>query len=152
MTKILFVCLGNICRSPMAEFVMKDTIRRMGIEDKFYIESAATSTEAVGCSVHHGTRKILDRLNIKYDGKRARQMTKADYEEFDYIIVMEDANKRALEARLGKDTDEKIFKLLSFAGSGADIADPWYTGNFEDTYNDIVRGIDGLLKHLGVGM
>ncbi len=149
MTKILFVCLGNICRSPMAEFVMKDTVKRMGIEEKFYIESAATSTEAVGCRVHYGTRKILNKLNIDCSMKTARQMTKADYEKFDYIIVMEEANVRALIRRLGEDEDKKIYKLLNFCGEESDIADPWYTGNFEDTYNDIVRGIDGLLKHFG---
>lgn len=147
MIKILFVCHGNICRSPMAEFVMKDLVKKEGREKEFLIESAATSTEEIGNPVHRGTRQKLTQFNISVSGKTARQMTKKDYEEFDYIIAMDSFNTRNI-ARIVEDKDGKVSKLLNFAGEKGDIADPWYTGNFDETYDDILRGCKGILKSL----
>ena len=147
MIKILFVCHGNICRSPMAEFVMKDLVKKEGREKEFLIESAATSTEEIGNPVHRGTRQKLAQFNISVSGKIARQMTEKDYEEFDYIIAMDSFNTRSI-ARIVEDKDGKVSKLLNFAGEKGDIADPWYTGNFDETYDDVLRGCKGLLKYL----
>ena len=147
MIKILFVCHGNICRSPMAEFVMKDLVKKEGREKEFLIESAATSTEEIGNPVHRGTRQKLAQFNISVSGKTARQMTKKDYEEFDYIIAMDSFNTRNI-ARIVEDKEGKVSKLLNFAGEKGDIADPWYTGNFDETYDDVLRGCKGLLKYL----
>lgn len=149
MIKILFVCHGNICRSPMAEFVMKDMVSKMGLADKFFIASAATSTEALGCKVHRGTRTKLAEVGISTEGKTAVQLTKSDYDKYDYLIAMDSYNVKNMMHIIGDDTFGKVHKLLEFADSGADIADPWYTDNFDDTYNDIVKGCEGLLKKLG---
>ena len=131
----------------MAEFVMKDLVKKEGREKEFLIESAATSTEEIGNPVHRGTRQKLAQFNISVAGKTARQMTKKDYEEFDYIIAMDSFNTRNI-ARIVEDKDGKVSKLLNFAGEKGDIADPWYTGNFDETYEDVLRGCKGLLKHL----
>jgi protein-tyrosine phosphatase len=147
MIKILFVCHGNICRSPMAEFVMKDLVKKAGREKEFLIESAATSTEELGNPVHRGTKQKLAQYGISVAGKTARQMTKKDYEEFDYIIAMDSFNTRNI-ARIVDDKDGKVSKLLNYAGESGDIADPWYTGNFDETYEDVLRGCIGLLKYL----
>ena len=130
MIKILFVCYGNICRSPMAEFVMKDLVNKKGESQDFYIESAATSTEELGNGVHRGTRQILDGLGIDYSSKRARQITKADYQKFDYIVGMDAMNKRDMLRVFGEDKEEKISLLLDWTGEYRDVADPWYTRNF----------------------
>lgn len=147
MTKIMFVCHGNICRSPMAEFVFKDMVKKAGMEDIFHIASSATSTEEIGNPVHHGTRRKLSQQGISCDGKKAVQFTWRDYEEYDYIICMDSFNVRNLSRIIGSDTEGKVYKLLDFAGGG-DIADPWYTGDFDLTYDDILRGCRGLLKKL----
>ena len=147
MIKILFVCLGNICRSPMAEFVMRDMVEKAGRTEEFYIASAATSSEEVGNPVHHGTRSKLAKYGISVAGKYAIQLTKADYEQYDYIIGMDDYNIRAINRITGGDEQGKVYKLLDFAGGG-NIADPWYTGNFDETYDDVIRGCEGLLKHI----
>jgi len=150
MIKILFICHGNICRSPMAEFIMKDMVRKAGVADDFFIASAATSTEEIGNPVHHGTRSRLAREGISTAGKYARQMTKKDYKEYDYIIGMDRRNMRSMERIVGKDREGKLSLLLDYTDrAGDDIADPWYTGNFEETYDDIVEGCTGLLKRLG---
>ncbi len=149
MIKILFVCHGNICRSPMAEFVLKDMVQKRGIADKFHIESAATSTEEIGNPVHHGTRNLLAKLGISTAGKYARQMTKADYAEYDYIIGMDTYNIRNITRIAGGDPKDKVSKLTAYAGISRDIADPWYTGDFNATYDDVVRGCEGLIKALG---
>lgn len=150
MIKILFVCHGNICRSPMAEFVMKDMVQKAGAADDFFIASAATSTEEIGNPVHHGTRNRLAREGISVAGKYARQMTQRDYEEYDYLIGMDHWNLRNMQRITGPDTDNKLSLLLDYTDrAGADIADPWYTGNFEETYNDIVEGCTALLRNLG---
>ncbi len=146
MIKILFVCHGNICRSPMAEFIFKDLVKKAGCADKFYIASAATSTEEIGSPPHSGTKRILDRLGISCKGKYAVQVTKSDYYKYDYIIGMDNANIRNLLRLFGGDNEHKLFKLLEFANIGRDVDDPWYTGRFETTYKDILMGCEALLK------
>ena len=185
MTKILFVCHGNICRSTMAEYVMKHLVKEAGVEGEFYIDSAATSTEEIGNPVHHGTRRKLAQVGIPCGDHRARQVTWKDYEFFDYIIGMDNANIRNLRRMLKGDPEGKIYKILWFAGcdklgppesrraafwgeeeqgsgmrngrsavpnrSGLcddEVADPWYTGDFEATYRDVLEGCTGLLRQL----
>ncbi len=146
MTRILFVCHGNICRSPMAEFILKDMIKKRGMESRFEIASAATSREEIGNPVYPPARKKLAEHGIPFDGHQARQMTKADYEYYDRIICMDRNNVRNVLRITGGDLDKKISMLLDFtARSGHEVADPWYTGNFEDTWRDVVEGCEGLL-------
>ncbi len=146
MTKIMFICHGNICRSPMAEFVFKDMVAKLGRSDEFCVASAATSYEEIGNSVHYGTAKILDGLGISYKGKRAVHLEKSDYAKYDYLICMDRANVRNTLRIMGADPENKIYKLLEFTDSDADVADPWYTGNFDVTYRDVVAGCRALLK------
>ncbi len=147
MIKVLFVCLGNICRSPMAEYVFKDIVKREEIVG-IYIDSAATSSEEIGNSIHYGTRNKLKEMNIEYGNHLARQITKQDYEKFDYIIGMEDRNIKDIKRIVGEDTENKIYRLLDFSKNPRDIADPWYTGNFDKTYDDIVEGVEAFLNCL----
>jgi len=146
--KVLMVCHGNICRSTMAEYVLKDMVQKLGLADQFYIDSAATSREEIGNGVHYGTRRKLEAEGIYCGNHKAVQMTKRDYDEYDYIIGMDTANIRNINRIIGQDYDNKVYKLLSFAGEGGDIADPWYTGNFDVTYEDVVRGCRGFLEQL----
>ena len=150
MIKILFICHGNICRSPMAEFILKDLAARAGLTDSFSIASAATSSEeiwnGVGNPVYPPARAKLAEHGIDCTGKRAVQLTRADYDKYDYLIAMDSANVRNMRRILGGDPENKIYKLLYFAGSDRDIADPWYTGNFEDTYRDVLAGCEALLR------
>ena len=150
MIKVLFICHGNICRSPMAEFIMKDKIKKLGLGDMFEIASAATSAEeiwnGVGNPVYPPAKDELKKHGIACSGKKARQMVKSDYEEYDYLIGMDDANIGNMKNLFGD--GDKIFKLLSFAGSDESVSDPWYTDRFDTAYNDINRGIDVFLKFL----
>jgi protein-tyrosine phosphatase len=146
MIKVLFVCLGNICRSPMAEYVFKDMVRKRKLDKEFYIDSAATSNEEIGNGMHYGTIKKLKDMNIKFDKHKARRITKEDYKKFDYIIGMEERNVKDILKICGQDTENKVYKLLDFSDNPRDIADPWYTGNFDITYNDIVEGLEGFIK------
>lgn len=148
MIKILFVCHGNICRSTMAESVMTDLVKRKHIEDQFIISSAATSREEIGNPPHHGTVSKLHRENIAVVPHRAIQMTKQDYQIYDYLIGMDTANIRNMLRIVGSDTQGKIYKLLSFANISRDVADPWYTGDFDTTYQDVVLGCEGFLNYL----
>jgi len=149
MIKILFVCHGNICRSPMAEFVMKDMVKRQGLADQFYIASAATSTEEIGNPVHYGTRNKLAQVGISTAGKYAVRMERRDYQEYDYIVGMDRWNyKNILRISGNKDKDKKISLLLDYTDHPRDVADPWYTGDFEKTYEDIMAGCKGLLEHI----
>jgi len=148
MIKVLFVCLGNVCRSPMAEYVFKDMVKKEGKEELFYIDSAATSTEEIGNSVHIGTRTKLKQMTIECGPHVARRITKKDYEKFDYIIAMEDRNILNIKRIVGEDKENKIFRLLDFSDNPRDIADPWYTGNFDKTYDDIIEGLIGFLKKI----
>jgi protein-tyrosine phosphatase len=148
MYKILFVCHGNICRSPMAEFVMKDIVKKAGRSDEFYIASCATSTEEIGNPVHHGTRRKLAEVGISCDGKRAVQLTKSDYNKYDYIIAMDEMNIRNIMRIIKSDPEGKVSLLLSHAGMSSSIADPWYTGNFDDTYRDVLLGCKALFNEI----
>lgn len=150
MIRVLFICHGNICRSPMAEFLFKDMVKNRGIADRFLIASAATSNEEIGNPPHPGTRKKLASLGISCQGKRARRMTSRDFDEYDYLLGMDSWNIRNMKrfARNAQD-EEKIARLLDFSEHPRDIADPWYTGDFETTYQDIMEGLEGLLRHLG---
>ena len=144
----MFVCHGNICRSPMAEFVMKDIVRKTGLESEILVESAATSTEEIGNDIHRGTRQKLTKENIPFTQRSARQITSDDYQKFDYLIGMDDENIFTMRRRWNNDPENKIFLLLEFAGKTLEITDPWYTGNFENTYSDIVEGCNGLMKDI----
>lgn len=150
MHKILFICHGNICRSPMAEFLLKDIVKKRGIAADFEIASAATSREEIGNPVHYGTRTKLAQLGISVAGKHAVQVTKRDYEHYDLLLVMDSNNIRNLRRVLGEDTQNKVHLLLDYTErKGESIADPWYTGDFDVTYNDIMEGLAGLLEQLG---
>jgi len=150
MIKILFVCHGNICRSPMAEFVMKDLIRKKGVSEKFEIASAATSTEELGNPVYPPAKKKLAEHGISCSGKTARRMTEADYSYYDYIIAMDRNNLRNMTRFVGNDPDKKVSLLMEHASALRDVADPWYTGDFQQTWEDVNQGCLGLLKELGV--
>lgn len=149
MVRILFVCHGNICRSPMAEFVMKDLVRKAGREDEFYIESAATSTEEIGNEVYPPAKRKLAEHGISCKGKTARQMTRGDYERFDLLIGMDSWNIHNMELICGGDPEGKIHQLLDYTNRPDDVDDPWYTGNFEATWRDVLEGCQGLLEAVG---
>lgn len=148
MKKVLFVCLGNICRSPMAEFVFKNMLEKRGLSALCHVESAATSYEEQGNPVHPGTRRVLAAHGISCAGKTARRITAQDYDRFDLLIGMDSGNIRSMRSICGGDPDGKIIKLLELCGSTADVADPWYTGDFDATWRDVNRGADALLKKL----
>ncbi|MFU0827455.1 MAG: protein-tyrosine-phosphatase [Lachnoclostridium sp.] len=148
MIKVLFVCLGNICRSPMAEYIFKDLVRKKGFSDKFVIASAGTSSEEVGNRVHPGTMRILKGLGIDASQKRAIQLRKEDYDRYDYIIGMEQSNIRSMERIFKGDSQKKIMRLLDFSPRPRDIADPWYTGNFDKTFEDVMEGCQVLLDYI----
>ena len=149
MIKVLFICHGNICRSTMAESVLTHMVNQRHLDHLFEINSAATSREEIGNPPHHGTVNKLRQVGIPLIPHRAVQMTKADYEKYDYLIGMDDWNIRNMLRIAGSDPDHKIRKLLAFADSERDIADPWYTGNFDETYDDIIEGCEAFLRSLG---
>ena len=146
--RILFVCHGNICRSPMAEFVMKDLVTKAGLEAAFQIASAATSAEELGNPVYPPARRILAQHGISCAGKTARQLTRADYGRYDLLIGMDGANLRNMQRLFGGDPDGKISLLLDHAGVRRDVADPWYTGDFQATWDDVTTGCTALLEEL----
>ena len=148
MIRVLFICHGNICRSPMAEYVMKDMVHKAGREAEFEIASAATSREEIGNDIHRGTKAKLREQGIAFEKRQARQVTKKDYEDFDYLILMDRENKRGLSRIISADPYNKVHMLLGFAGKDRDIADPWYTGNFDETYDDVVAGCQAFLQSL----
>ena len=148
MTRILFVCHGNICRSPMAEFVMKDLVRQAGLESQFHIESAATSTEEIGNPVYPPARRKLAEHGIDCTGKMARQLTNADYDQFDLLIGMDRANLRNMHRVCGGDFAGKLHLLMDYTDHPGDVADPWYTGDFETTWRDVLECCQGLLEQL----
>ena len=149
MIKVLFICHGNICRSTMAEMVLKHMVRTSGHAAQFYINSAATSREEIGNGVHHGTRRKLAQMGIPCEDHRAVQMTGKDYDTYDYLIGMDSYNIRNMYRITGGDPDKKIYRLLDFTERrGDDIADPWYTGDFDATYDDVCEGCRGFLKEL----
>ena len=148
MIKVLFICHGNICRSTMAEYMLKEMVRRAGREDEFRIDSAATSTEEIGNGVHYGTREKLKREGVPCGDHRARQMTRKDYQVFDYLLGMDRANIRNMVRIAGGDPEGKICRVLDFAENPRDIADPWYTGNFDETYDDLQEGLEAFLRSI----
>lgn len=148
MVNIMFVCHGNICRSPMAEFVFKDMLEKQRLSDKFHVASSATSTEEIGNPVHNGTRKKLSQCGISTNGKFAVQLKKKDYENFDYIIGMDSYNIRNILRIVGQDSEGKVTRLMDFTNTPKDISDPWYTGNFDETYADVLQGCEALLKYI----
>ena len=148
MTRILFVCHGNICRSPMAEFVMKELVRRAERQDDFLIESAATSREELGNDMHYGTRTKLREMGIPFSRRAARQIRQDDYDRYDYLVAMDDENVYYMNRVWAPDPKHKIVRLLSFADQTRDIADPWYTGNFNKVYNEIYEGCKQLKELL----
>ena len=145
MIRVMFVCLGNICRSPMAEFVLKDLVRKKGLENEFYIESSATSPEELGSDVHYGTVKKLNEVGIKVEHRASKLIRKEDYEKFDYILGMEERNIQNILRIIGQDRENKVYRLLDFSKKPRDIADPYFTGNFDRTYNDILEGCIAFL-------
>lgn len=148
MKNILFVCHGNICRSTMAEFVMKDLVRKAGREEEFNIQSAATHRDEIGSDTHYGTKEILKLKGVPFTPRHAVQMVKADYEKYDLIIGMDSENMTYIKRIIGEDTENKVHLLLSFAGEKRSVADPWYTGDFDKTYDDVVKGCTALLQGL----
>ena len=148
MIKILFVCHGNICRSPMAEFVLKDMVKKRGISDKFEIASAATSTEELGNPVYPPARKKLFEKGLDCHGKTSRQMTVEDYRYYNYIIAMDRNNLRNMARFVGNDPDCKVSLLMDYTHTPRDVADPWYTGDFEQTWEDVCAGCKGLLDNI----
>lgn len=148
MIKVAFCCHGNICRSTLAQSVFTFKVRELGLEEQFCIDSFATSTEEIGNPPHRGTVRKLQEAGIPLVPHRAKQISLSDYDSFDYIIGMDTANMRNLNRMLKGDPEGKLCKLLAFAGSDRDIADPWYTGNFDITYEDVVEGCEGFLEYL----
>ena len=148
MIRILFVCHGNICRSPMAEFVMKDLVEKAGLKNEYFIASAATSSEEIGNPVYPPARRRLAQAGINCDGKYAVQLTRSDYEKYDYLIGMEQVNIRNIMRIVGDDPKKKVYRLLDFAKKQGDIADPWYSGDFDTTYKQVLEGCEGLLDRL----
>ena len=151
MKKVLFICHGNICRSPMAEFVMKDLVEKAGLSTQFEIASAATSTEEIGNPVYPPARRKLSEHRIACGGHAARQLTKRDYDEYDLLIGMDSANLRNMHRICGGDPDGKLHLLMDYTDCSHDVADPWYTGDFEATWQDVLEGCQGLLHELMEG-
>ena len=146
--RILFICHGNICRSPMAEYIMKELVKREGVASDWEIESAAVSREEIGNPVYPPARRKLAEYGIRSDGHHARRIERSDYEKYDYLIGMDQSNIRNMTRIAGGDPEKKIYKLMEFTGSGRDVADPWYTGDFEATYRDVSEGCQALLEKL----
>lgn len=148
MIKILFVCHGNICRSPMAEFVMKDLVRKAGREEQFIIASKAARRDELGHDSHYGTKTKLRQMGVPFEKRKATLLSKSDYDAYDYLIAMDRENISDMLRLFGGDPDKKIHMLLEFAGLKREVADPWYTGNFDETYEDVLTGCKGLMHRL----
>ena len=148
MIKILFVCHGNICRSPMAEFVMKDLVRKAGREEQFIIASKAARRDELGHDTHYGTKAKLRQMGVPFEKRKATLLSKSDYDTYDYLIAMDRENVSDMLRLFGGDPDKKIHMLLEFADLKREVADPWYTGNFDETYEDVLMGCKGLMRML----
>lgn len=150
MIRIMFVCLGNICRSPMAEFILKDLVKKQNLESEFYISSSATSSEEIGNGVHYGTIRKLNQEKIPVEDRVAKKLKKEDYDKYDYIIGMEKSNIINILRIIGNDKNQKVYRLLDFTNNPRDIADPWYTGNFDKAYEEILEGCKALIKKINL--
>lgn len=148
MKNIMFVCHGNICRSPMAEALFRDMLKKNNLQNKVFVDSSATSYEEIGNPVHNGTRKKLEEFNISVDGLFSTKLKKSDFDKFDYIFVMDNNNLNNIKREFGDYDSEKVMRLLDITNSPRDIADPWYTGDFDKTYNDIYEGCSVLLERI----
>ena len=148
MIKVLFICHGNICRSTMAQFVLQDLVNRAGYTDNFYIDSMATSTEEIGNGPHYGTVAKLRQVGVPVLEHYAKRVRRSDYHKFDYIIGMDQWNYRNMMRIFGEDPEQKVSLLLDFTDRPGEIADPWYTGNFDETYQDVLDGCEGFLAYL----
>lgn len=148
MIKVMFICHGNICRSPMAEFIFKNMVKEKGMSDKFYIASCATSTEEIGNSVYPPARRKLREHNISCEGKYSVQLRKEDYNKYDYLVAMDAKNIRNAFRIIKEDPENKVYKLLDFTNNSKDIADPWYSGDFDTTYEEICQGCERLLDFI----
>ena len=148
MIRVLFICHGNICRSPMAEYLFRDMVQKKGLSDLFHIASAATSREEIGNGVYPPAKRKLASVGISCNMHHARQVTKADYNAYDYLLVAERYNIPNLMRQIKEDSDHKVYRLLDFSAHPRDIADPWYTGDFDTTYDDIMEGLEAFLEHL----
>ncbi len=148
MKKIMFVCHGNICRSPMAEFVLKKMVLEAGLSGKISVASSATSTEEIGNDIHYGTRRILDKYSVPYSHREAAELLRSDYDRYDIFVGMDSANIRNMKRIFAGDAEGKVVRLLDLAGEPRDVADPWYTQDFEATYRDVVVGCSALLAKI----
>ena len=148
MKKILFICHGNICRSPMAEFVMKQLVSQAGRADEFEIASAAVSTEEIGNDIYPPAKRMLAAKGVPFGRRAARQMTREDYAYYDYIVCMDQSNLRWMRYIIGEDAVNKVSLMMAWAGKSRDVDDPWYTGDFARAYDDILEGCQGLLKQI----
>lgn len=152
MIKVLFVCLGNICRSPMAQIVFENMVREQGIENNFEIDSAGTEgyNEMCHAGIHRGTKEVLKRNGIPFSEHYSCKMQKKDYDYYDYIIAMDTENIKDIEYIVGFDKDNKVKRLLDYTNNPRNIRDPWYTGNFDETYDDVVEGCTAFLNYLNL--
>ena len=148
MIRVMFVCHGNICRSPMAEFLLKDLVKKKGLEDKFIIKSSGVSSEELGNAVHRGTRAVLEKRGISCFGKYAETLSPSDYDKYDYFIGMDERNRYNMVRLFDGDKDNKVSLLMNYTDTPGDVADPWWTGNFEETYRDVSKGIKALYEFL----
>ena len=148
MKRIMFVCHGNICRSPLAEFVMKDLVNKKELSDLFYIESSATSAEETGNPIYPPIKDIMRKYSVPFEEHYAKRIKAEDYEKFDLFVIMDNNNYRNIIRILGSDPDNKVHLLLEYSGQNRDVEDPWYYGNFDKTYDDVLSGCKALLEHL----